>query len=119
LLIDTLHFSRSNCSVDELAKLPRAWFRYAQVCDAPHDPPDTIDGLIFAARNERMFLGEGGLELRAILGALPANIPYSLEIPTAALAREVGLEECARRALVTAQEFFQPDGAESLRSRRR
>jgi sugar phosphate isomerase/epimerase len=109
LLIDTLHFSRSNCSVDELANLPRSWFRYAQVCDAPRDPPDTVDGLIFAARNERMFLGEGGLDLRAILGALPPNIPYSLEIPTAALAREVGLEECARRALVTARDFFAGD----------
>ena len=106
LLIDTLHFSRSNCSLSELAGLPRSWFHYAQVCDAPQSPPDTLDGLIFAARSERLFLGAGGLDLTGILGALPADIPYSLEIPTAALASRVGLEECARLALTSARDFF-------------
>lgn len=106
LLIDTLHFSRSNDEVAELAKLPRAWFHYAQVCDAPVEPPTTVEGLIQAARNERMFLGAGGLDLQGILGALPAGLPYSLEIPTTALAKNVGLEECARLALESAKDFF-------------
>jgi sugar phosphate isomerase/epimerase len=106
LLIDTLHFSRSNDDIAELAKLPRSWFNYVQVCDAPSEPPKTLDGLIFAARNDRMFPGTGGLDLQGILGALPAGIPYSLEIPTAALAQKVGLEECARLALETAKDFF-------------
>lgn len=106
LLIDTLHFSRSNDDVAELAKLPRSWFHYVQLCDAPSEPPPTRDGLIFAARNERMFPGAGGLDLRGILGALPAGIPYSLEIPTTVLAKKVGLEECARLAIESAKEFF-------------
>lgn len=106
LLIDTLHFSRSNDDLAELSKLPRAWFNYVQVCDAPSESPKTLDGLIFAARNERMFPGAGGLDLRGILGALPAGIPYSLEIPTAALAKKMGLEECARLALESARNFF-------------
>ena len=41
LLIDTLHFSRSNDDVAELARLPRSWFHYVQVCDAPCEPPKT------------------------------------------------------------------------------
>jgi sugar phosphate isomerase/epimerase len=106
LLIDTLHFSRSHDDVTELAKLPRSWFHYAQVCDAPSEPPKTLDGLIFAARNDRMFPGAGGLDLQGILGALPAGIPYSLEIPTTELAKKVGLEECARLALESAKDFF-------------
>ncbi|HEY0682889.1 MAG TPA: sugar phosphate isomerase/epimerase [Steroidobacter sp.] len=111
LLIDTLHFSRSNEDIAELAKLPRSWFRYVQVCDAPSVPPTTLDGLIFAARNERMFPGDGGLDLRGILSALPPDIPYSLEIPTAALAKKIGLQECARLALESAKEFFGHRGA--------
>jgi sugar phosphate isomerase/epimerase len=119
LLIDTLHFSRSNCSLSELAALPRSWFHYAQVCDAPQAPPDTVDGLINAARNERLFLGAGGLDLTGILGALPAEIPYSLEIPTAALAGRIGFSECARLALTSARDFFAAStlaGRASLRS---
>ena len=105
LLIDTLHFSRSSCSVGQLATLPREWFRYAQVCDAPQQAPTCIEDLIHAARNDRLFLGEGGLDVTGILGALPRDIPYSLEIPRAALARVIGLQECARLALVSARKF--------------
>jgi sugar phosphate isomerase/epimerase len=115
LLIDTLHFSRSHDDVAELAKLPRSWFHYAQVCDAPSEPPKTLEDLIFAARNDRMFPGTGGLDLQGILGALPAGIPYSLEIPTAALANQVGLEECARLALESAKDFFAAKAPRSTR----
>lgn len=108
LLIDTLHFSRSNEAVAELAELPRSWFHYVQVCDAPSEPPKTIDGLIFAARNDRMFPGAGDLDLPGILGALPAGIPYSLEIPMTTLANKVGLEEFARLALESAKEHLAP-----------
>lgn len=105
LLIDTLHFSRSHCSVAELAALPREWFRYAQVCDAPARAPDSVDGLIHAARNDRLFPGEGDLDLSGILGALPTEIPYSLEIPRTALARVIGIDECVRLALASARKF--------------
>lgn len=114
LLIDTLHFSRSNEEIAELAKLPRSWFHYAQVCDAPAEPPKTLEGLIFAARNDRMFPGVGGLDLRGILGALPAAIPYSLEIPNSALAKRVGLEEFARLALESAKDFFAANASRPL-----
>lgn len=106
LLVDTLHFSRSNCDLQELASLPRSWFNYAQVCDAPADPPATVDGLIQAARTERLFLGQGGLGIRDILDTLPPGIPYSLEIPNANLAERLGLAEYARLALSTARDFF-------------
>lgn len=106
LLVDTLHFSRSNCDLQELAQLPRWWFKYAQLCDAPAEPPPTVDELIHAARSERLFLGAGGLDVRGILSALPPDIPYSLEIPNAILAQRVGWVEYARWVLTTAREFF-------------
>src|SRR5206468_3927929 len=85
ILIDTLHFCRSACSLEALRALPRSWFRFAQVCDAPAQAPTTKEGLIHAARNERLFLGDGGLDVRGIVDALPPDIPYSLEIPMTTL----------------------------------
>lgn len=106
ILVDLLHFARSSCSIDGLALLPRRWFRYAQICDAPRAAPTTSEGLIYAARNERLFLGEGAIEIAAILAAMPENIPYSIEIPRSALKRQVGAEELARRALETSRLFI-------------
>ena len=106
ILVDTLHFARSRCSVHELATLPRRWFRYAQICDAPAEKPGTDEALIFAARNERLFLGEGGPDIRPILAALPDDLPYSIEIPRAAMTQEVGVETVARLALQTAKRYL-------------
>jgi len=108
ILIDTLHFCRSGCSLEALRALPREWFRFAQVCDAPAKAPDTVEGLIHAARNERLFLGDGGLDVRGILDALPPDIPYSLEIPMTTLARTLGPELRAHMALLSARRYLEP-----------
>jgi len=107
LLVDTLHFCRSRCSVDALRALPRSWFHFAQVCDAPAEAPQTTEALIHAARHERLFLGDGGLDIRGILGALPDDIPYSLEIPMTTLARTLGPELRAHMALLSARRYLQ------------
>jgi sugar phosphate isomerase/epimerase len=107
ILVDTLHFARSRCSVHELSTLPRRWFRYVQVCDAPAEKPSTDEALIFAARNERLFLGEGGLDIRSILAALPDALPCSIEIPRAAMIQEVGIEKVARLALQTTKRYLE------------
>jgi sugar phosphate isomerase/epimerase len=99
ILIDTLHFARSNSSLEELAKLPSTWFRFAHVCDAPKEIPSTSEGIVRTARIERLFPGEGGIDVRGILERLPPNIPYSLEIPRMTLTKAVGPEEVARLAL--------------------
>ena len=54
ILIDTLHFFRSNSSIDELAALPPEWFRFVQLCDAPADAPATVEGVIHTARVQRV-----------------------------------------------------------------
>jgi len=106
ILVDTLHFARSGSSLEELRKLPREWFRYAQVCDAPAQAPKTRDEVIHAARFERLFPGEGGLGVREILACLPLGIPYALEIPRISLSRLIGAEEYTRLALVAAQKYL-------------
>ena len=103
ILIDMLHMARSNSSCEELAKLPRQWFRFAHVCDAEKQCPPTIEGIIRTARDERLFPGEGTIDVRGILACLPEDIPYSLEIPRVALTKAVGPEEVARLAIRVAQ----------------
>jgi sugar phosphate isomerase/epimerase len=103
ILVDMLHFGRSDSSIDELAKLPREWFRFAHVCDAAKEVPPTLAGIIHTARDERQFPGEGGIDVRGILAALPQDIPYALEIPRVALTKAVGPEEVARLALLVSR----------------
>ncbi|MGE5171249.1 MAG: sugar phosphate isomerase/epimerase family protein [Rudaea sp.] len=110
ILIDMLHFARSDSSVDELRTLPREWFRFAHVCDAEKTCPATLEGIVRTARDERLFPGEGTIDVRGILACLPPQIPYSLEIPRNALSRAVGPHETARLALAVSRD--QLDGPE-------
>ncbi|MGP3937074.1 TIM barrel protein [Nonomuraea sp. KM88] len=103
ILIDLIHFARSGSSVAELRDLPSEWFRFAHVCDAPAEAPDTLEEVVHAARFERLFPGEGGLDVHGILGALPPRIPYALEIPRATLVAQVGAKEHARLAIAAAR----------------
>ena len=103
LLIDMLHFARSRSSIEDLKKLPREWFRFAHVCDAAAEIPATNEGLIHTARCERLFPGEGGIDVRGILAAMPQDIPYTLEIPRVTLSALVGERECARLAIMASR----------------
>ncbi|WP_063763698.1 TIM barrel protein [Actinoplanes subtropicus] len=103
ILIDLLHFARSGSSVADLRQLPAEWFHFAHVCDAPPGVPATNEGLIHTARFERLFPGEGGIDIHGILGALPPGLPYALEIPKAQLVAQVGGKEHARLAIAAAR----------------
>ena len=103
ILVDMLHFGRSGSSIEELATLPREWFRFAHVCDAAKEVPPTMAAIIRTARDERQFPGEGGIDVRGILAAMPEGIPYALEIPRVALTKAVGPEEVARLAVTVAR----------------
>ncbi|MEP7328014.1 MAG: sugar phosphate isomerase/epimerase, partial [Betaproteobacteria bacterium] len=87
LLIDPIHFDRGGSVAAEIAQVPTAWLRYAQLCDAPAARPTDTDTLLLQARAERLLPGDGGLDLSGILRALPADTPLGLEIPMATLAR--------------------------------
>jgi sugar phosphate isomerase/epimerase len=98
VIIDPIHFDRSGSTIADIAALPRELFGYMQFCDAPAERPADVPGLLFQARCERNFPGEGGLDLLALLDALPDDIPLSLEVPTEQLAKTVGALERAKRA---------------------
>jgi sugar phosphate isomerase/epimerase len=106
ILVDMLHFARSGSTLEELAALPREWFRFAHVCDAAIEVPPTIAGIIHTARDERQFPGEGGIDVKGILACMPQDIPYSLEIPREVLTKAVGPEEVARLAICVARSYL-------------
>jgi 4-hydroxyphenylpyruvate dioxygenase len=103
MLIDLLHFARSGSSVADLRELPAEWFHFAHVCDAPAAIPSTNEGLIHTARFERLYPGDGGIDLDGILAALPPGLPYALEIPRAQMVAQVGAKEHARLAIAAAR----------------
>ncbi|WP_243076542.1 TIM barrel protein [Microbacterium sp. SS28] len=107
MLVDLLHFARSRSSLDDLRELPREWFHYAHVCDAPGEIPSTTSELIHTARFERLFPGDGGLDMHGILAALPPGIPLALEIPRAMLVAQVGAKEHARLAIAAARRHLE------------
>jgi sugar phosphate isomerase/epimerase/4-hydroxyphenylpyruvate dioxygenase-like putative hemolysin len=113
ILVDLLHFARSESNLADLRKLPRRWFNFAHVCDAPAEIPTTTEGLIHTARFDRLFPGEGGIDVRGILAALPTGIPYALEIPRAALAAQVGEKECVRLAIRASRRYLDPKPAQA------
>jgi sugar phosphate isomerase/epimerase len=99
VLIDPFHLSRSRSRIADIAAIPPARLRVMQFCDVPAAVPPTMDAILAEARAERLFPGEGDLDLLALLRAVPRDIPLSIEVPTHTLARTVGATERARRAL--------------------
>lgn len=106
ILIDTLYIHFSRVQLDELDDLPRKWFHLAHICDAPKEIPTTREGLVHVARDARLYLGEGYIDVASILDRMP-QIPYSIELPNVAQVRELGYEEHARRCLQKAKQYLQ------------
>lgn len=103
VLVDALHFDRSASRLEDLARVPRQWLHYAQLCDGPAERPTTAAGLIHAARCERLLPGEGGIDLVDLWRALPAGLPVGVEIPNEVRAPQLGAEAWARAALEAAK----------------
>jgi sugar phosphate isomerase/epimerase len=99
VLVDALHFDRSGSRIEDLHGIPPHRLHYWQICDAPAERPATMEAMIHAAREERMFPGEGGIDLVSLAKAMPDDITISIEVPTATLAKTVDAETRAARAL--------------------
>jgi len=64
-----------------------------------------------------LFPGEGGIDVRGILAALPLGIPYPWKFP-ALRSGAMGVEECARLAIRAAQEYLEMGGKGMFRAPR-
>lgn len=103
VLLDAIHFFRADNRLADVADIPADQLHYMQLCDAPATCPTDRAELIRQARGDRLFPGDGGLDLRGLLNALPPDIPVSLEVP---VVRPMPPLERARRALEAAQRIL-------------
>jgi sugar phosphate isomerase/epimerase len=105
IVIDTLHLDRSQEQLPGIDALPPEWFRFVQICDAPGEYSRDTDELIRIGRGARLYLGEGGIDVSAMLRRLP-NVPLSVEIPHIERLAELGPERYALRCLETARSYL-------------
>jgi sugar phosphate isomerase/epimerase len=105
ILIDTLYFHFSRMKLEELEALPREWLHFMHISDTRKDIPDTQEGIVHIARDERLYLGEGCIDFKAIFSRVPA-IPYALELPNVERVKELGYEGHARRCLEMAKRYL-------------
>ena len=110
LVIDTLHFARAGCDLAELRAYPAKWYHYVQLCDAPAQAPSSLDGLIYAAREERLFPGSGELDLVGVLNELPRSVVLGIEIPAETLSFTDPPEQRARMARDATLQLFRERG---------
>jgi sugar phosphate isomerase/epimerase len=106
ICIDALHFQRSGGAPALLKSADPNMLSCFQICDAPAQAPDDLPG---EARFGRLLPGEGGLPLREMLAALPANLPIAVEVPDASRSDHSVLER-ARRAALRTREVLKASG---------
>ena len=107
IAVDALHFDRSHSSLTELRELPAAWLPFLQLCDAPPCQDYSTEAQIHVATQERLFPGEGIIDLEGLVRAMPADVPLGLEIPTAQLATVVPAWERVARAVAATRALLQ------------
>jgi sugar phosphate isomerase/epimerase len=111
IAVDALHFDRSRSQLGELSSISPQHLRYAQICDALECTDFGREDQIRIATQERLFPGEGKLDLVGLLRALPPGIPLGLEMPRVALSQHVPAAERVHMAvLATRRVVAQADG---------
>lgn len=97
ILVDSLHFDRSDPDHALLASIPSARLPFAHLCDAPRLPVYGSQDLLHTARAERLPPGQGEIELDRFIEALPKDIDLSLEVPMTQMLTERGGAAVLRR----------------------
>lgn len=113
LMVDILHFHRAGDRVEDLDGLPRQWFHFAHLCDASPEIPSNAEEVKRVMREARSYVGEGGIDIAAILAHLPEMV-YSIELPHADRAHELGYAEHAFRCLESAKAYLAAHGKPPL-----
>ena len=88
ILVDALHFGRSHTTLEDIRAIPPTLIHYAQLCDAEAGTHFSTEQMIHSARCERLLPGEGSIDVGGLFGALPPDVPVSVEIVN--FAREAG-----------------------------
>jgi sugar phosphate isomerase/epimerase len=106
ILIDTLHFDRSDSSPSQIDSIPPHWLPMIHLCDAPAGKPATTEELLHTARAERLPPGQGAIDIAPVLRAMPHNTQVALEVPMQQMTRSEGPEAVARHVHDAAVRFL-------------
>ena len=110
ILIDTLYFHFAKVGLEELDVLPPDWFHFLHINDTVKKIPTTREEMTHIIRDERLYVGQGCIDITAIIDRLP-QIPFSIELPNAKQVKELGVEGHARRCLETAKRYLEKHGS--------
>jgi len=105
LMIDMHHIHRAGDDPAKLRTLPREWFHFAHLCDAPAEIPTERQEMIRILREARLYVGEGGIDVARILENIPPCV-YSIELPNKVRHEEMGYAEHATRCLETLKAYL-------------
>lgn len=108
VIVDCLHFNRSRCSLGDL-DVNRDLVRFVHLCDAPAEIPASNEALLHAGRAERLFPGEGGIDIAAMVRRLQPMV-FGIEAPNLARAAELGNAEHVFRCLEKTKAYFEHHG---------
>lgn len=110
LMVDTLHAHRSRVTVDEIAKVEPSKFGFIHLCDGP-GPIPALDNpsMTGVAREGRLYPGEGEIDLKSMLAAMPPN-PISIELPNSKEMALRGASGHASQCLIKAKQYFAENG---------
>lgn len=113
IMLDTLHVYRSGVSVEELGTIPKELLNLAHICDGPAEIPDRSDkdALIFTGRDARYYVGEGAIDIAAMVKITRPDTVLSIELPHVERVAKYGFFEHARRCLNTAKDYLAKQGA--------
>lgn len=112
ILIDALHYDRSDSTLAEIAALPPARINYVQFCDGPVPYDPSTEGLIEIARGARLFPGQGGIDMIGLAKAIPPDVTISVEVPHRALAQKIDAEGRAAMARAASLAILRAAGRE-------
>lgn len=97
-LPDTLHIHRFGGTPAELADATATGIvPMLQLCDALALRPEGREGLVWESRSKRMIPGTGAADLEGLLGAIPKDLPISVETPDDLFVDKHGAREWLRR----------------------
>jgi sugar phosphate isomerase/epimerase len=107
ICIDPLHLARSGGSPADVKALDPKLFPYAQISDgilASGEPNPALFGKL--GLGTRAMPGEGTLPLRELIGALPRDIPLSVELPHSLAPKGTAARDWAKITLESTQKFL-------------
>lgn len=114
IMIDTLHFHRGRIPLEQLDRIPKRWANSVHVSDDRFAVPTTIDEARRTMREERLYPGEGAVDIAGILGRLPRSVVCAIELPHRQRLRDLGPERFARTCLERTKQYLSMADAADL-----